>query len=88
MAFLSLIFVFIAKVVDVEDVRKRQPEMLLATDRFPSKRVNIYSTVDRLLWSKDVLNGTPKMARLMGSCFGSLFQIPVRRLSMGKVVHR
>uniref|UniRef100_A0A0D3EC69 Uncharacterized protein n=2 Tax=Brassica oleracea TaxID=3712 RepID=A0A0D3EC69_BRAOL len=75
-------------VVDVEDVRKRQPEMLLATDRFPSKRVNIYSTVDRLLWSKDVLNGTPKMARLMGSCFGSLFQIPVRRLSMGKVVHR
>ncbi|CAN6905014.1 unnamed protein product [Brassica oleracea] len=47
----------------------------------------MYSAVDRLLWARDVLDGTPKMSTLLGSCFGGLFQIHVCRLYSGKVVH-
>ncbi|WZZ27714.1 hypothetical protein YC2023_011115 [Brassica napus] len=47
----------------------------------------MYSAVDRLLWVRDVLDGTPEMSKLLGSCFGGLFQIHVCRLYSGKVVH-
>ncbi|CAN6913047.1 unnamed protein product [Brassica oleracea] len=47
----------------------------------------MYSAVDRLLWVRDVLDGTPEMSTLLGSCFGGLFQIHVCRLYSGKVVH-
>ncbi|CAG7874433.1 unnamed protein product, partial [Brassica rapa] len=47
----------------------------------------MYSTVDLLLWVRDVLRGSPEMDVLMGSCFAGLFQIPTRRLLAGKVVH-
>ncbi|CAN6898579.1 unnamed protein product [Brassica oleracea] len=47
----------------------------------------MYSAVDRLLWARDVLDGTPKMSTLLGSCFGGLFQIHVCRIYSGKVVH-
>ncbi|CAG7901659.1 unnamed protein product [Brassica rapa] len=72
---------------EVEDVRERLPERLFATDQFLSERVNMYSAVDLLLWVRDVLDGTPKMSTLLGSCFGGLFQIHVCRLNSGKVVH-
>ncbi|CAN7018627.1 unnamed protein product [Brassica rapa subsp. trilocularis] len=70
-----------------DEIAKRLPERLFATDRFPSERVNMYSTVDFLLWIRDVLRGTPEMELLLGSCFGGLFRIPARRLFAGKVVH-
>ncbi|CAF2133376.1 unnamed protein product, partial [Brassica napus] len=47
---------------EVEDVREKFSERLFATDRFSSERVNMYSTVDRLLWVRDVLDGTPEMS--------------------------
>ena len=47
----------------------------------------MYSAVDGLLWVRDVLDGTPEMSKLLGSCFGGLFQIHVCRLYSGKVVH-
>ena len=70
-----------------DDVRNRLPERLFATDRFPSERVNMYLTVDLLLWVRDVLSGTPEMDMLLVSCFGDLFRIPARWLLAGKVVH-
>ncbi|CAN6833497.1 unnamed protein product [Brassica oleracea] len=70
-----------------DEIAKRLPERLFATDRFPSERVNMYSTVDFLLWVRDVLRGTPEMELLLGSCFGGLFRIPALRLFAGKVVH-
>ena len=72
----SLTVSIIIEVVEVEDVLERLPERLFATDRFPGERVNMYLTVDRLLWVTDVLdgtqigdalNGTSEMAKLMGS---------------------
>ncbi|CAG7896309.1 unnamed protein product [Brassica rapa] len=64
-----------------DEVGLRLPERLFATDRFPSERVNMYSTVDLLLlW-------IPDMDILLGSPFGGLYQMPARRLYTGKVVH-
>ncbi|KAG5414997.1 hypothetical protein IGI04_002564 [Brassica rapa subsp. trilocularis] len=54
---------------EVEDVRERLPERLFATDQFLSERVNMYSAVDLLLWVRDVLDRTPDMSTLLGSCF-------------------
>ena len=54
--------------------------------RFLSERVNMYSTIDNLFFVRDTLNGKADMAELMGSCFGSLFRLPVRWLLTGKVV--
>ncbi|KAF8106782.1 hypothetical protein N665_0133s0020 [Sinapis alba] len=75
------------EIPEVEDVKAGMPERLFATDRFPSERVNMYSTVDYLLAVRDVLTGTPEMEKLLGSCFGGLFRIPACRLLMGRVVH-
>ncbi|CAN6899778.1 unnamed protein product, partial [Brassica oleracea] len=68
-----------------KDVRERLPSQLFATDRFPSDRVNNYSTIDNLLYVRDALQGSA--AQLMGSCFGNLFRLPARRLLMEKVIH-
>ncbi|KAG2247079.1 hypothetical protein Bca52824_086707 [Brassica carinata] len=73
--------------VGVEDVKGRLPERLYATDRYPSERINMYSTIDNLLCVRDALDGTEEMALLLTSCFGSLFRLLVRRLLMGKVIH-
>ncbi|RID68507.1 hypothetical protein BRARA_C00658 [Brassica rapa] len=64
----------------------RLPERLFATDRYPSRRLNVYSTLDFLVAVKDVLRGTPEMDRIMGSCFGKLFDLPVRRCSYSSVM--
>ncbi|KAF8095157.1 hypothetical protein N665_0339s0027 [Sinapis alba] len=63
------------------------PERLFATNRFPSERVNIYSTVEYLLRVKEALKGTPEMEVLAGFSFGGLFKIPEWRLLAGKVIH-
>lgn len=65
---------------------ERLPERLFATDRYPSRRLNVYSTLDFLVAVKDVLRGTPEMDRIMGSCFGKLFDLPVRRCSYSSVM--
>lgn len=58
----------------------RLPERLFATDRFPSRRLNVYSTLEYLVIVKNVLQGTPEHDRLMGSCFGKLYDLPIRRV--------
>lgn len=73
---------------DVDLVDKKLPARLFATDRFPSKRLNCNSTLDYLLLVKDVLEGTDEFEQLLGSCFGPLFRLPVRRCAFsGKMVH-
>ncbi|CAF1950630.1 BnaC07g03640D [Brassica napus] len=73
---------------EVEDVKESLPGRLFATDRFPSERVNTYSTTDFLLCVRDLLNGSVEMGQILDSCFGRLFSLPVRRLLAGKVVQR
>lgn len=72
---------------EVEDVKESLPGRLFATDRFPSERVNTYSTTDFLLCVRDLLKGSVEMGQILGSCFGRLFSLPVRRMLAGKVVH-
>lgn len=72
---------------DFHEIRGLLPERLFATDRFPCERVNTYSAVDHLLAVRNTLKGTPEMETLLGSCFGSLFKLPVRRVLSGKAVH-
>ncbi|XP_056867278.1 uncharacterized protein LOC130512867 isoform X2 [Raphanus sativus] len=64
----------------------RLPSRLFATDRYPSNRLNVYSSLELLLVVRDVLRGTPEWDRLMGSCFGTLYQLPVRRCSYASVM--
>lgn len=72
---------------DFNEIRGLLPERLFATDRFPCERVNTYSAVDHLLAVRNTLKGTPEIETLLGSCFGSLFKLPVRRVLSGKAVH-
>ncbi|CDY29761.1 BnaA01g19050D [Brassica napus] len=72
---------------EMEDVKESLPGRLFATDRFPSERVNTYSTTDFLLCVRDLLKGSVEMGQILGSCFGRLFSLPVRRMLAGKVVH-
>ncbi|KAJ4894693.1 ULP_PROTEASE domain-containing protein [Raphanus sativus] len=65
---------------------ERLPLRLFETDRFPSRRLNIYSSLGYLLMVRDALKGTPDLARLLHSCFGPLFNIPVRRCSYSSVM--
>lgn len=65
---------------------ERLPSRPFATDRYPSKRLNVYSTLDYLLVVREPLKGTPEMDRLLGSCFGKLFDLPVRRCSYSSVM--
>ncbi|KAF8086728.1 hypothetical protein N665_0614s0012 [Sinapis alba] len=55
----------------------RLPERIFATDRFPSRRVNMYANIDYLLVVKEVLKGTAEMAWVLASGFGGLFK-PLR----------
>lgn len=61
---------------------------LFATDRYPSKRHNCNSALDYLLLVRDVLEGSNEWEQLLGSCFGHLFRLPVRRCAFSaKMVH-
>ncbi|KAG2314708.1 hypothetical protein Bca52824_017830 [Brassica carinata] len=64
----------------------RLPERLFATDRYPSRRLNVYSTLEYLLIVRDIVRGMPEMDLLLGSCFGKLFELPVRRCSYSSVM--
>ncbi|KAG2333717.1 hypothetical protein Bca52824_004897 [Brassica carinata] len=72
-----------------EVVNGRLPPRLFATDRYPSKcKHNCNSSLEYLLLVRDVLEGTDEMEQLLGSCFGSLFRLPVRRCAFSaKIVH-
>ena len=35
----------------------------------------MYSTVDRLLWVRDVLDGTPEMSTLLESCWDLVLEV-------------
>lgn len=86
-AFFNFFFL-VTDSTEVEDVKESLPGRLFATDRFPSERVNTYSTTDFLLCVRDLLNGSVEMGQILDSCFGRLFSLPVRRLLAGKVVQR
>ncbi|CDY07501.1 BnaC06g15630D [Brassica napus] len=67
---------------------QKLPSRLFVTDRYPSKRVNLNASLEYLLLVRDVLEGTDEMERLLGSCFGALFRLPVRRCAFSaKLVH-
>ncbi|KAG2323017.1 hypothetical protein Bca52824_016230 [Brassica carinata] len=65
---------------------ERLPERLFATDRYPSRRLNVYSSLEYLVVIRDVLRGTPELDRILGSCFGKLFELPARRCSYSSVM--
>lgn len=66
------------------------PPRLFCTDRYPlSGRINYYSRPQYLLDLVEVLDGSRELAWLKQSCFGRLFDLPVRRSSLsGKLVHQ
>lgn len=66
------------------------PPRLFSTDRYPVKgRINSYSKPEYLLDLFEVLEGSPEFDWLKASCFGRLFQLPVRKSSLsGKLVHQ
>lgn len=65
---------------------KMLPPRLFATGRFPSRRLNNYSSLEYLVIVRDALRGSPDYDRLIGSCFGKLFQLPARRCSYSSVM--
>ncbi|CAN6824110.1 unnamed protein product [Brassica oleracea] len=67
---------------------QKLPSRLFATDRYLSKHFNLNASLGYLLLVRDVLEGTDEMERLLGSCFGALFRLPVRRCAFSaKLVH-
>ncbi|KAG5388437.1 hypothetical protein IGI04_029978 [Brassica rapa subsp. trilocularis] len=61
---------------------------LFATDRFPVRRLNIYSKPDLLAFVHDVLRGTSEFQTIRDSCFGKLFDLPARQCPVScKLIH-
>ncbi|KAF2569962.1 hypothetical protein F2Q70_00026364 [Brassica cretica] len=66
----------------------RLPPRLFATDRFRTKRLNIYSSLDLLPFIRNVLRDTPELETICQSCFGKLFDLPARQCPMScKLIH-
>ncbi|KAJ4882123.1 hypothetical protein Rs2_39178 [Raphanus sativus] len=66
----------------------RLPFRLFATDRFPIKKLNIYSSPEILPFLRNVLRGTPEFQTIRQSCFGKLFDIPARQAPVSaKLIH-
>ncbi|CAN6836766.1 unnamed protein product [Brassica oleracea] len=66
----------------------RLPPRLFATDRFPTKRLNIYSSPDLLPFIRNVLRDMPELETIRQSCFGKLFDLPARQCPMScKLIH-
>lgn len=66
----------------------RLPLRLFATDRFPIKKLNIYSSPEILPFLRNVLRGTPEFQTIRQSCFGKLFDIPARQAPVSaKLIH-
>lgn len=70
--------------------RDKLPKRLYATDCYPPLgRINAYSKPEYLLDLVEILEGTKELNYLRASCFGPLFQLPVRKCSFsGKLVHQ
>lgn len=64
----------------------RLPVRLFETNKFPSRRLNIYSSLGYLMVVRDALKGIPDLPRLLRTCFGPLFNTPVRRCSHSSVM--
>ncbi|CAN7089755.1 unnamed protein product [Brassica rapa subsp. narinosa] len=66
----------------------RLPPRLFATDRFPTRRLNIYSSPDLLPFIRNVLRDTPEFETIRRSCFGKLFDLPARQCPVScKLIH-
>ncbi|KAF3537077.1 hypothetical protein F2Q69_00025318 [Brassica cretica] len=66
----------------------RLPPRLFATDRFPTRRHNIYSSPDLLPFIRNVLRDTPEFETIRRSCFGKLFDLPARQCPVScKLIH-
>lgn len=66
----------------------RLPPRLFASDRFPTKGLNIYSSPDLLPFIRNVLRDTPEFETIRGSCFGKLFDLPARQCPVScKLIH-
>ena len=66
----------------------RLPPILFATDRFPIKRLNIYSSLEILPFIRHVLRGTREFDTIRQSPFGKLFDIPKRQAPVSyKLIH-
>ena len=66
----------------------RLPPRLFATDRLPTKRLNIYSSPEILPFLRHVLRDTKEFQIIGESCFGKLFDIPARQCPVSaKQIH-
>ncbi|KAF2542967.1 hypothetical protein F2Q68_00029598 [Brassica cretica] len=66
----------------------RLPPRLFATDRFPTRRLNIYSSPDLFPFIRNVLRDTPELETIRQSCFGKLFDLPARQCLVScKLIH-
>ncbi|CAG7901847.1 unnamed protein product [Brassica rapa] len=76
------------KVAPTEEgsVNERLPTHLCATNRFPSKMNNYYSSLEYQLLVRDVLEGTDEIERLLGSCFGQYYRLSVRKCTFSTEV--
>lgn len=67
---------------------KRLPPRLFATDRFPTKTLNIYSSPDLLAFVRNILRGSQEFETIRQSCFGKLFDLPARQCPVScKLIH-
>ncbi|XP_056862232.1 uncharacterized protein LOC130509936 [Raphanus sativus] len=67
---------------------KRLPPRLFATDRFPTRRHNIFSKPDILPFIQNVLKDTDELQYIKNSCFGGLFDLPARQCPVScKIIH-
>lgn len=61
---------------------------MFATDRFPSRRHNIFSKPDILPFIQNVLKDTEELQYIKNSCFGKLFEFPARQCPVScKLIH-
>ena len=69
-------------------VDHRLPVRLFATDRFPRRRLNVYSRPNILAFLRHVLRGSPVFTWIRESPFGKLFDIPARQCPVScKLIH-
>ncbi|KAL0843861.1 hypothetical protein Bca101_017107 [Brassica carinata] len=73
----------------VEDaLDHRLPVRLFATDRFPRRRLNIYSRPNILAFFRHILRDSPEFTRIRESSFGKLFDLPARQCPVScKLIH-
>ncbi|KAG2317183.1 hypothetical protein Bca52824_020305 [Brassica carinata] len=66
----------------------RLPERLFATDRFPRRRLNIYSRPNILALLRHILRGSSEFTKIRDSPFGKLFDLPTRQCPVScKLIH-